>query len=90
LEVQPEEVRMAICLQVILDAGWSLTEDNFEHFLEVSGVNHVKQLYWSHIGDKIQKHQEKEEDKLRLIFETNKAIFANGEGNVTNEQLAKI
>jgi hypothetical protein len=56
LEVQPEEVRMAVCLQVILDAGWSLTEDNFEHFLEVSGVNHVKELYWRHISDARDRH----------------------------------
>lgn len=74
---------MAICLQVILDAGWSLTEDNFEHFLEVSGVNQVKQLYWRYISEMRDKHKEKEEENLRQIFETNRAIFSKGEGNIT-------
>ena len=48
--VQPEEIRMAACMQVVLDAGWSLTQDNFPDFLELSGVQQVKEMYWDHIN----------------------------------------
>ena len=42
LEVQQEEVKLVTCLRVILDAGWSVTKENWEDMLEVSGVAAVR------------------------------------------------
>ena len=42
LEVQPAEIKLATCLQVILNAGWSITKENWEEMLEISGVADVR------------------------------------------------
>ena len=46
LEVQPAEIKLATCLQVILNAGWSITKENWEEMLEISGVADVRTHYW--------------------------------------------
>ena len=46
LEVQPIEIKLATCLQVVLNAGWSITKDNWDDLLEVSGVNSIRSQYW--------------------------------------------
>jgi hypothetical protein len=33
-------------LQVILNAGWSVTKENWEDLLEVSGISDVRTQYW--------------------------------------------
>jgi hypothetical protein len=47
---------MAICLQVILDAGWTLSAANFDHFLEIAGVMQLSMIYWKHINDARERH----------------------------------
>lgn len=39
-------MRLATCLQVVLNAGWSITKENWEDLLEVSGINEVRAEYW--------------------------------------------
>lgn len=46
LSVQTEELRLSTCLQVILNAGWSITKENWEDMLEVSGIDDVRAEYW--------------------------------------------
>ena len=46
LEVQPAEIKMATCFQVVLNAGWAINIDNFEDFLEVTGVTAIRSAYW--------------------------------------------
>lgn len=53
LEVQPEEVKLATCLQVVLNAGWSITTDNWDDFLEVSGVADIRYQYWESYNDQL-------------------------------------
>lgn len=46
MEVQPVEVKLATCLQVVLNAGWSISSENWDDFLDVSGVSAVRADYW--------------------------------------------
>lgn len=78
---------MAICLQVILDAGWTLSAANFDHFLEISGVLAVCELYWQFINDANDRHvlaQPREN-----VTELNKQIFKKGH-QPTDEELQRL
>ena len=46
LEVQPQEIKLINCLQVILNAGWSVSKENWEDLLEVSGIFDLRTQYW--------------------------------------------
>ena len=54
LGVQPVEIKLATCFQVVLNAGWSISKENWEDMLEVSGVTEVRQQYWDAYNDKKQ------------------------------------
>ena len=44
--MQPAELKLATCLQVVLNAGYSITKENWDDMLEVSGVAAVRSQYW--------------------------------------------
>ena len=44
--VQSAEIKLATCLQVVLNAGWSITAENWEDMIEVSGIAAVRTQYW--------------------------------------------
>ena len=46
MTVHPAEVKLATSLQVVLDAGWSVQEENWQDFLEVSGIADIRRKYW--------------------------------------------
>lgn len=46
LEVQPHEVKLATCFQVVLNGGWSITKENWEDMLELSGIAAARVQYW--------------------------------------------
>ena len=68
IEVQPEEIRMAACLQIILDSGWSLRKENFEDFLDLSGIKNLQEIYWNHIKSKKEHHINKELATLKSMM----------------------
>jgi len=39
-------VKLATCLQVVLNAGWAINKENWGDFLEVSGVAAIRAHYW--------------------------------------------
>ena len=47
IEVQPEEIKFTTCLQVILNAGWSVSSENYEDILAVSGIDMIRSEYWA-------------------------------------------
>ena len=44
--MQPQEIKLINCLQVILNAGWSVSKENWEDLLEVSGIFDLRTQYW--------------------------------------------
>ena len=73
LEVQAAEVKLATCLQVVLNAGWSITQDNWEHFLEVSGVTEVRYFYWEAYNEQREQILHRMHQKKNVVEFANKA-----------------
>ena len=86
LEVQPAEIKLATCLQVILNAGWSITKENWEEMLEVSGVADVRAHYWDSYNMRKDDLLTKQVENLENNF-LDSHIFSKEEKNEIKEQL---
>ena len=69
---------MANCLHVILNAGWSVSKDNWEEMLEISGVAAVRTQYWDTFNTKRDEILAKDIEKLNKDF-LSSSIYTNEE-----------
>ena len=71
-------MKLANCLQVILNAGWSVSKDNWEEVLEISGVAAVRTQYWDTFNTKRDEILAKDIEKLNKDF-LNSSIYTKEE-----------
>ena len=77
---------MANCLHVILNAGWSLSKDNWEEMLEISGVAAKRTQYWEAYNMKKDQIIVRDLEILNQDF-LQSAMFNEEERKVVMEQL---
>lgn len=63
---------------MILNAGWSVSKDNWEEMLEISGVAAVRTQYWDTFNTKRDEILAKDIEKLNKDF-LSSSIYTNEE-----------
>ena len=80
LEVQPAEIKLATCLQVVLNAGWAITKENYDDFLEVSGVAAIRSHYWDAYNFKLDQIRAENAQQLMNKNYNESKMFTTGAG----------